>query len=136
MVHTIQGTGNVFIVIDNNIPFDQAKLYQRRFCSILLHFLWFSNKLNWLSSQSRGPWDDTCRPVMALVLARPTLLFWTVQFDASMQTWTVGLSTFGCLVPYGLMIKKMIILKTVLSSRQAHISSKEYFEDTYSKFSK
>ena len=40
------------------------------------------------------------------------------------------------LLVVGLMIKKMIILKTVLSSRQAHISSKEYFEDTYSKFSK
>ena len=40
------------------------------------------------------------------------------------------------LLVVGLMTKKMIILKTGLSSRHAHISSKEYFEDTYSKFSK
>ena len=37
---------------------------------------------------------------------------------------------------HGSLIQRMIDLKTDLNSRHAHISSKEYFEETYSKFSK
>ena len=89
-------------------------------------------------SVQRTPWDE---PFNLMPRHRPLSHFSTVNLLRVRFKVTVYSNLNSPLVhflvfPYGPLIHKMIVWKTSLSSRHAHISSKEYFEETYWKFSK